>query len=539
MSGRDETRGVGQMAERETVRWTTDAILSRAVAEGPERIAVVCEDTTLTYGELDSAANQVGQMLGALGVGLGERVAVLMANRPEYLVLYHGIARYGACLVPIVTQSKPPEIAYFIEHSEATVLIVDEERWEVVRDHLDDPALASIRQVVKLGDAGPGASSYAELLAGCSTERVDHVPSEDEWVALMYTSGSTGRPKAVIHPHYTAVAQAEAVAERMGYTADDRLMTIFPLFHGNALVWSALTAVWAGARVIITERFSASRFWDQARRHGATEVNLLVGAINMLLAQPPRPDDRDNPIQTSVANVTKTVYDAFTERFDVDIVSTWALAEGPLGTMTAPGHGYRAAEIGWPLGHDNEIKVFDPDDNEVAPGVTGELVQRNKAMMPGYFKNEEETARVLRNGWVHSGDLGYRDEEGTFYFVGREKHVIRRSGENVSGEEVEETLQEHPAVDTVAVIAVPDDIRGEEVKAYIVTAKGAEVEPEELVAWCEERLADFKLPRYIEFIDELPRTGPLKVNRPELARRPGLTDCWDRQAQAAAEQGRS
>ena len=207
--------------------------------------------------------------------------------------------------------------------------------------------------------------------------------------------------------------------------------------------------------------------------------------------------------------------------------------------MTAPGHGYRAAEIGWPLGHANEIKVFDPDDNEVAPGVTGELVQRNKAMMPGYFKNEEETARVLRNGWVHSGDLGYRDEEGTFYFVGREKHVIRRSGENVSGEEVEETLQEHPAVDTVAVIAVPDDIRGEEVKAYIVTAKGAEVEPEELVAWCEERLADFKLPRYIEFIDELPRTGPLKVNRPELARRPGLTDCWDRQAQAAAEQGRS
>ncbi|HVX31544.1 MAG TPA: AMP-binding protein [Solirubrobacterales bacterium] len=527
------------MSEREAVQWTTDAILARAVAEGPERVAIVSDGASLTYGELDAGANRVGQMLAELRVGRGERVAVLMANRPEYLVLYHGIGRYGACLVPIVTQSKPPEIGYFVEHSEATVLVVDEERWEVVRDHLGDPELASIKHVIKLGDAAPGAESYETLMLGCGAERVDYVPTEEEWVALMYTSGSTGRPKAVIHPHYTAVAQAEAVAERMGYTADDRLMTIFPLFHGNALVWSALTAVWAGARVIITERFSASRFWDQARAHGATEVNLLVGAINMILAQPPRPDDRDHPVRTSVANVTKTVYDAFTERFGVDIVSTWALAEGPLGTMTAPGHPYRPGEIGWPLGHDNEIRVFDPDDNEVGPGVTGELVQRNKAMMPGYFKNEEETARVLRNGWVHSGDLGYRDEEGAFYFVGREKHVIRRSGENVSGEEVEETLQQHPAVDTVAVIAVPDDIRGEEVKAYIVTAKGAEVEPEELIAWCEERLADFKVPRYIEFIEELPRTGPMKVNRPELARRPGLTDCWDRRAHGAAEQARS
>jgi crotonobetaine/carnitine-CoA ligase len=526
------------MPERKAVSWTTDQILTRAVEEGPDRIAIVCEDQELTYAELDAEANRFGQMLYGLGVRPGEKVAVMMSNRPEYLVAYHGIARCGAVLVPLVTQSKPPEIAYFIEHSEASVLIVDDERWEVVRDQLVPkraPELATIKQVIKIGDSAPGADSLGELLASASTERVDYVPSEEEMVALMYTSGSTGRPKAVIHPNYTAVAQAEAVSERMGYTADDRLMTIFPLFHGNALVWSALTAVWAGARVIIFPRFSASRFWDQARRHGATEVNLLVGAINMILAQPPRPDDRDHPVKTSVANVTKTVYDEFTERFGVDIVSTWALAEGPLGTMTAPGHGYRAAEIGWPLGHDNEIKVVDEDDNEVGPGVTGELVQRNRAMMPGYYKNPEESARVLRGGWVHSGDLGYRDEEGFFYFVGREKHVIRRSGENVSGEEVEECLQENPKIETVASIAVADQIRGEEVKVYVVVQDGEELTPEEVVAWCEERLADFKLPRYVEFIDELPRTGPLKVDRPALAKRPGQTDCWDRERAGARE----
>lgn len=522
------------MSERRQVKWTTDEILARAVEEGPERVAVVCGERSLTYAELDEGANRVGQALFGLGVKPGEKVAVLMANRPEYLVAYHGIARCGAVLVPLVTQSKPPEIAYFIEHSEASVLIVDDERWEVVRDQLEPvraPQLATIKNVIKIGDAAPGAHAYDELLAAASPQRVDYVPGEDEWVALMYTSGSTGRPKAVIHPHYTAVAQAEAVSERMGYTAEDRLMTIFPLFHGNALVWSALTAVWAGARVIIHERFSASRFWDQTREHGATEVNLLVGAINMILAQPERPDDRDNPVKTSVANVTKTVYDAFTERFGVDIVSTWALAEGPLGTMTAPGHGYRAGEIGWPLGHDNEIRVVDENDVEVPRGTTGELVQRNRAMMPGYYKNEAETERVLRGGWIHSGDLGYQDEDGMFYFVGREKHVIRRSGENVSGEEVEECLQEHPAVDTVASIAVPDPIRGEEVKVYVIVGEGERLTEEEVVAWCERHLADFKVPRYVEFVDDLPRTGPLKVDRPALKKRGELTNCWDREAE--------
>jgi crotonobetaine/carnitine-CoA ligase len=514
------------------MRWTTDQLLARALDQGPDRVAVVCQDEQLTYAELDVGANRIGQLLYGLGVKPGDKVAVLMSNRPEYLVAYHGIARCGAVLVPLVTQSKPPEIAYFIEHSEASVLIVDEERWQLVRPQLEPrraPELATIEHVLKVGEPSPGAPSLAELMAAASPQRVDYEPSEEDWVALMYTSGSTGRPKAVIHPHYTAVAQAEAVSERMGYTAEDRLMTIFPLFHGNALVWSALTAVWSGARVVITPRFSASRFWDEAREQGATEVNLLVGAINMILAQPERPDDRDHPVRSTVANVTKTVYDAFTERFGVDIVSTWALAEGPLGTMTAPGHGYRAGEIGWPMGHDNEVRVFDEDDNEVATGVTGELVQRNRAAMPGYYKNPEETERVLRGGWVHSGDLGYRDEDGIFYFVGREKHVIRRSGENVSGEEVEECLQEHPAISTVASVAVPDEVRGEEVKVYVVLNEGEELTEAEVVSWCAERLADFKLPRYVEFIDDLPRTGPLKVDRPALKRRPGLADCWDRE----------
>ena len=516
-----------------SVIWTTDAILERAAALGPERLAVVLgeDGSHLSYGELDQRATRLANALIAHSVGKGARVAVFMENNLDYIVTYHGVARAQAIFVPIVTQSKLPEIEYFISHSEPRVLIVDGERWEVIAEAIanGNPAFASVREIWLAGDgASGGLTPMASVMAAASSTMPSARPQPQDAVAFMYTSGSTGRPKAVIHSHYTAVAQAEAVCSRMGYCADDRLLTVFPLFHGNALVWSALAAVWAGARVIIHRRFSASRFWTSVRRHGATEVNLLLGAINMLLAQPARPDDADNPIRLVLANVTEPIYREFRARFAVDIVSTWALAEGPLGTMTAPGHGYRAGEIGWPMGSDNEVRVVDEDDQPLPDGEVGELVQRNRAMMLGYFKNEAETTRVLRGGWVHSGDLGYRDEQGLFYFVGRRKNVIRRAGENVSGEEVEECLQTHPAVEEAAVIAVPDAMRGEEVKAHVVVRTGHALTHDDVVAWCRERLSDFKVPRYVQFMSELPRTGPLKIDRTALAARHGLTDCWDR-----------
>jgi len=523
-----------------TIPWTTDAALARAAALGPQRVAIVLGDdgTSMTYGELDERATRLANALAAHGVGHGERVAIFMENGLDYLVAYHGVGRAGAIFVPIVTQSKLPEVEYFVGHSEPVVLIADVERWALIADAVASgaPDFASLREIWLAGDEPPRTGvRFNDILSSAATTSVPNRPLPEQAVAFMYTSGSTGRPKAVIHSHYTAIAQAEAVCNRMGYSADDRLMTVFPLFHGNALVWSALAAVWCGAQVIIHRRFSASGFWTSAQRHGATEVNLLLGAINMLLAQPHQDDDADNPIRLVLANVTEPIHAAFTERFNVDVVSTWALAEGPLGTMTAPGHGYRAGEIGWPMGSDNEVRVVDENDAPVADGLPGELVQRNRAMMLGYYKNEAETERVLRGGWVHSGDLGYRDEHGLFYFVGRVKNIVRRAGENVSSEEVEECLQNHPAVEEAAVIAVPDDMRGEEVKAYLVLCPGNTLSAEAAVAWCAERLADFKIPRYVEFFDELPRTGPLKIDRPALAARENPTSCWDRTRNTTTE----
>ncbi len=515
------------------VAWTTDAILARAAAFDPTRCAAVLaeDDERISYGELDQRATRLANALRAHGAGIGDRVAVLMENHLDYLVAYHGVGRARAIFVPIVTQSKLPEIEYFIGHSTPSLLIVDAERWHTIAPAIESrhPAFASIKHIWFASHAPHADYPHLHaLIEAASPDTFADRPTPDDPVAFMYTSGSTGRPKAVIHSHYTAVAQAEAVCSRMGYTQDDRLMTVFPLFHGNALVWSALAAVWAGARVIVHRRFSASGFWASARRHGATEINLLLGAINMLLAQPPREDDQAHSIRLVLANVTEPIYRECTRRFKVDIVSTWALAEGPLGTMTAPGHGYRAGEIGWPMGEQNEVRVVDEHDQPVPDGTVGELVQRNRAMMLGYYRNEEETRRVLQGGWVHSGDLGYRDAQGLFYFVGRRKNIIRRAGENVSSEEVEECLQTHPAIEEAAVIAVPDEIRGEEVKAHVVLRAGQAMAESEVVAWCAERLADFKVPRYVEFVPHLPRTGPLKIDRAALAARADATSCWDR-----------
>jgi crotonobetaine/carnitine-CoA ligase len=514
--------------------WTTAAVLDRAVAAGPDRDAVIHDDAALSFRQLDERVNRVANALAGLGVGPGDRFAALASNRSEYLELYHGAGRAGAVFVPIVTQSKLAEVEYFVEHSGSKLLFVDGPRWEYLLAASKGKLPSPLEQIVALDDVTGGAIGYEALLAGSQSGAPGHEIREEQPIAFMYTSGTTGRPKAVIHSHRTAVAQAVAIQERMGYVPNDVLMTIFPLFHGNALVWSALAAMVSCAPIVLTERFSASRFWDQVRRHGATEVNLLIGAINMLLAQPPSPDDREHTMKMSLANFTEPIHDEFTERFGVDLVTCWALAEGPLGTMTAPGFGYKPGLIGWPMGTENRVRVVDEQDEEVPRGVVGELVQRNSYHMLGYFKNPEESERVLRGGWVHSGDLGYQGDDGLFYFVGREKHVIRRSGENVSGEEVEDCIRTHPDVVEAAVIPVPDPVRGEEVKAYVVRRASAEVTELEIVAWCDERLADFKVPRYVEFRDELPMTGTARVRRQELRQEPGVLDCWDRAEQISS-----
>jgi crotonobetaine/carnitine-CoA ligase len=505
-------------------------IFADAAAEHPEKIFAFSPGEDLTYGALFDRAERLAAGLLAAGIQRGSRIGLLMANRPQFLVIYAAVARAGMVFVPLVTDSTVAELIKTIRQTEIDLLIADDARAAYIESALRDSGL---------GESGVGCRILGEAEMGQVTEagnpKLLREVRSDDVVAFMITSGTTGRPKAIMHTNYVAWAQAEAVKERIGYTESDRLMVVLPFFHGNALVWSALTAAHARASIVIPPRFSASGYWHTVREHGCTHGNLLTGALNMLLAQPPSSIDNTHGMRTVMATITPGTHKVFSERFAVNIVTVWAFAEAPLGTMATPTFAYRPGLVGWPLGKNNTIAVLDTDGQELPAGEVGELAVKNDAAMTGYYGDPEATAEVMRAGWVFSGDLGYRDDEGLFYFVGRRKQIIRRSGENISPEEVEDCLNEHPGVVESAVFAVPDDIRGEEVKAVVVLDAGQRPTPDELAGWCAQRLTAFKIPRYIESRDAIPKTETQKVQRHLLAAEPDFkANTWDRQVGARA-----
>jgi crotonobetaine/carnitine-CoA ligase len=311
----------------------------------------------------------------------------------------------------------------------------------------------------------------------------------------------------------------------MGASEQDRFLTCLPLFHINAQAYSTMGALGGGASLVLLPRFSASQFWDQARRSGATMANMIGAMLEILMRQPPRPEE--------TAHHLRLIYTAplppeerhleMERRFGVRLTAGYALSETPYGAVW-PLDGPRPyGSMGRPrqhptLGTINQARVVDDAGRDVPLGQPGELLLRNPAVMKGYFLLPEETARTLDGGWLHTGDLVRQDQDGFLYFIARKKEVIRRRGENLAPVEVEAVLNEHPKVQMSAVVGVPSELTEEEVKAFVVPAAGAQSTPEELWAWCDERLARYKVPRYIEFVAELPMTSTARLAKHKLPR---------------------
>ena len=367
-------------------------------------------------------------------------------------------------------------------------------------------------------------------------------PGPDDPAVLIPTSGTTGRSKLVTQTHRAYVMAGEGFPWWMELTADDRLMTSLPLFHINAPAYSVLGSVAARAGLVLLPRFSPSTFLDSARRFGATEFNAIGAMIEMLMHQPERPDDADTPLRLAYTGPSPTEARQLEieRRFGLRLVCGYALSESPYGTIWPRGtrpYGTLGAIRQHPtLGDINEGRVT-RDDKPVPPGEVGELELRNPAVMLGYWGMPDETARVIRpDGWLRTGDLVVENPDGTYTFISREKEVIRRRGENLSPAEVEEALAAHPDVAEVAVIGVPSDLSEEEVKAFVVAAPGAAADPAVLHGWAAERLTRFKVPRYIELIDELPHTPTGRVAKHQLPRdrTPGE---WDKENPAKESTG--
>lgn len=499
----------------------TIAELFRNRAEASADAPWLCfEDDRWTYGEALDRIERAAAGLRAAGVGHGDRVLVTARNHPDHLLGWLALMEVGATQVPLNPASTRAELAGFIHQVRPQAVITD----------LD--LTAEVGAALAVAESGAARLDAAELFDAEPDGRGPANVAPEDVAVMIPTSGTTGRSKLVMQTHQAYVLGAEGFPWWMGLTAEDRLMTSLPLFHVNAPLYSTLGSVAVGAGLVLLPGFSASTFLDSARRHGATEFNAIGAMLEILMRQPERPDDADNPLRLCYTGPSppKERHLAIEARFGIEIVCGYGLSESPYALIWRHGerpYGTLGSLRQHPeLGRINEGRVVGDDGKPVAPGQVGELELHNPAVMAGYFEMPEETEAALVDGWLRTGDLVRDNGDGTYTFVSRKKEVIRRRGENLSPAEVEAALELHPAVAEAAVIGVPDELTEEEVKAFVVAAPGGYVDPRGLAAHAAEHLARFKVPRYIEVVDELPHTptGRLAKHRLPTERTPAETD---------------
>ncbi len=477
----------------------------------------------ITYKAFNENINRAANVFLDLGVKKGDRVCFFLLNCPEFLYGWLGLAKIGAVLVPINTNYRTEECKYIVNHCEAKIILVHESLRKVV-DAIR-PETESLETFLTIGDAERecGYASFEEALRGASAELMATDVEEDDLCEIMYTSGTTGPSKGVMMTHKYWIINGYGYSYPMEIKPDDRLFTCLPYFHANAQGYSTMGALTAGASLIVVEKFSATKFWDQIRRYKATVFNYIGAMLTILSKQPESEKDRDHCVRAAYGTpAMERQFEEYMERrFGITFVSGYGLTECGL-CIIQPLHGLRKEKsMGLPkqipdFGFVNEIKIFDEHEREVPRGTVGEIVIRNPAVMKGYYKDPQLTERVLRNGWLHTGDQAWMDEEGYFFFADRKKDVIRRRGENVSSIEVENVINAHPKVLESAVIGVASDFQDDEVKAFVVLKTHESMDPLDLINWCKIRLAYFKVPRFIEFRKDLPKTPTLRIQKYKL-----------------------
>ncbi|HEV2519213.1 MAG TPA: AMP-binding protein [Thermoplasmata archaeon] len=507
-------------------------VREKAVKNG-ERVAARFDQRSLSYRALDEASDRVAAGLVRAGLNPGDRVAALLFNGPEFLELWFGAAKARLVLVPLNTGLKGELLRYELADSEPRATVVDARLWATYAAARPGAAPAEWR--VDPGGVAPSDATegreFAELETSSGTVPRE-LPSPSEACEILYTSGTTGPPKGVVIPHEKVLATSREIGLRSRLEGGSVLFTALPLFHCNAQEMTTITALLNDLTAAYDERFHASRFWESAQRFGATHVSLLISMVNVLFKQPESPYDRSHRVRTALtAGTTRSIWREFEARFGVTVLELYGMTECGCTTLMNPPEAIRVGSVGTPLGF-VEAQVVDDLDRPIGPGVRGELVVRPRApftMFLGYHRKPEETVRSWQNLWFHTGDYVTRDADGYYYFVDRKKDVIRRRGENLAPYDVESALNRHPAVFESVVIGVPSPLGEEDVKAFVRLRDGAQASPRELFVFAIEQLPFFMVPRYIEFIAEIPKTANQKAQRFALRGRTG-GEVHDREA---------
>lgn len=519
-----------------TTPTTIHGLLIQQAARYGQRRFLTFGDTEVSFAELEVMSARAAAGLAQLGVSKGDCVALMLDNCVEYLALWFGLARLGAVEVPLNTAHRGAVLTHMLRLSKARVVVIDPAYL---------PALTEVRAeipwsltVISRGAAPEGCLALDAVLA-CTASASEVQVSAGDPYAIMFTSGTTGLSKGALMPHGYALAAAGQICAATGYGEDDCLYNALPLFHGNAQILSALPALMAGAETVLVPKFSASRFWDDLRKHRCTAFNYIGTILSMLMKAPESPDDRRHTLRVMMgAGAGKGLFEAFEARFGVTLIEGYGMSEIGVPIMAEPTRS-RPGSCGRQTPH-YDLMLIDAAGNPITtPDTPGQLLVRPKAphgMMIEYVDMPEKTVEAFRNLWFHTGDLLQVDAEGFWYFLDRDKDALRRRGENISSFEVERILNAEDGVRECAVIPVPSELGEDEVMACVVPVEDAERDPAALRAACEGKMADFMLPRFIRYLPELPKTPTARVEKHRLKAEGVTSDTWDFEATQKAIQ---
>ena len=499
------------------------SFLEAAVEEAPDDTFLVHGAERVTYQDFNRRVDAAAAAWYRLGVRKGDRVAFMLDNSPVFLEAWLGLAKIGGILVAINTRWQAGEVAYLLSLTEPVCALAGERYRAVFREAMR--RVSGLRRVLTLG-ADDRFDDFSEMLRRAEPEAPRVELAAGDVISLISTSGTTGRPKAVMQTHGNYVLTGEGYAHWVELRRGERTYLCLPLFHINSQAYTTMGAIAARAAVVLVERFSASRFWPDMAEYGVNVFNYIGSMLAILMKREVTPEERRHQVRLTYGGpaLPGPLRAEVEQRFGFTLISGIGMSETTYGLIESIHGERRPGSLGKPRQHPfrpirNEARVVDGAGREVPAGETGELIFRNPVLMKGYFRDPEQTAQTIRDGWLYTGDLVRRDEDGFFYFVDRKKDIIRVRGENVASVEVEEALAAHPAVQEAAVVGIPSELTDEEIAAFVVPrpAPGAQpTDADDLLTWCGERLAPFKVPRHLWLVEALPKTETQRAEKHRL-----------------------
>ena len=529
------------------IRGSLPDVLKHQAATRPDATFLdVVGGTSMTYGEVAGEMWRWSAALARAGVEPGSRVMTMLPLRPPSVYVWLGVATAGAVEVPVNTDYRGAMLEHVVRDARPTLIVVDvsmADRFTSILPQSDDPPT-----VVVIGDltqsGGPipaSAVSAEEFLDGADPAPGDRVPAGRDVCAVIYTSGTTGPSKGVLVPWAQLEIIGVATYLDAGLTSDGAIYSAYPNFHvAGKMTFYAAAQV--GSRVVMRERLSVTDFWGDVRAYGCTHTVVLSVIAKFLLERPPADDDADNPLQRVMMVPLLPEMHEFAKRFDLEVWTVFGSSElaAPFSSAGAPPNSLTCGKLR--VGEQGvEVRLVDEHDDEVPVGEVGELIVRHSqpwTINQGYLGRPELSAAAWRNGWFHTGDVFHQDEDGWFYFVDRKKDVIRRRGENISSFEVESYVNAVPGVAESAAVAVPSAHGEDDLRVLVVRSQGQSLSAEELVAALQPVMPRFMLPRYIDFVEEFPKTdATMRTKKSQLRELPLTTATWD--AEAARSRRRS